>query len=86
MRVVALVLVVAIYFAIVASHQLTPYVVLAGVGGLTVLDLVRPRWMLALGPPSFSTVRATWGSIQSPTARLRLRAGLARRSVILRAL
>ncbi len=48
MRVVALVLVVAIYFAIVASHQLTPYVVLAGVGGLTVLDLVRPRWLLAL--------------------------------------
>jgi hypothetical protein len=48
MRVVALVLVSAIYFAIVAAHQLTPYVVLAGVGGLTVLDLVRPRWLLVL--------------------------------------
>jgi hypothetical protein len=48
MRVVALVLVVAIYFAIVAAHQLTPYVVLAGVGGLTVLDLVGPRWLLAV--------------------------------------
>ena len=48
MRVVALALVVAIYFAIVAAHQLTPYVVLAGVGGLTVLDLVRPRWLLAV--------------------------------------
>jgi hypothetical protein len=48
MRVVAVTLVVAIYFAIVAAHQLTPYVALAGVGGLTVLDLVRPRWLLAL--------------------------------------
>jgi hypothetical protein len=48
MRVVAVALVVAMYFAIVAAHQLTPYVALAGVGGLTVLDLVRPRWLLAL--------------------------------------
>lgn len=48
MRVVALALVVAIYSAIVAAHQLTPYVALAGVGGLTALDLVRPRWLLAL--------------------------------------
>lgn len=48
MRALALVLLVAIYFAIVAAHQLTPYMALAGVGALTVLDLVRPRWLLAL--------------------------------------
>ncbi|MHB1570665.1 MAG: hypothetical protein ACYC0H_15875 [Solirubrobacteraceae bacterium] len=47
-RVGALSIVAAIYFAIVAAHQLTPYVALAGVGGLTLLDLVRPRWLLAL--------------------------------------
>jgi hypothetical protein len=48
MRVVAVTLVVTIYFAIVAAHQLTPYAGLAGVGALTVLDLVRPRWLLIL--------------------------------------
>ena len=47
-RLVALALVAAIYFVIVAAHQLTPYVVLAGVGALTLLDLVRPRWLLLL--------------------------------------
>jgi len=45
-RLVALVLVAAIYFVIVAAHQLTPYVILAGVGALTLLDLLRPRWLL----------------------------------------
>jgi hypothetical protein len=48
MRVIAVALVVTIYFAIVAAHQLTPYAALAGVGTLTVLDLVRPRWLLIL--------------------------------------
>jgi hypothetical protein len=47
-RIVALLLVIAIYFVIVAAHQLTPYVILAGIGALTVLDLLRPRWLLAL--------------------------------------
>jgi hypothetical protein len=47
-RLVALVLVAAIYFAIVAAHQLTPYVILAGVGALTLLDLLRPRWLVLL--------------------------------------
>lgn len=43
----AMVAVVALmYFAIVAAHQLTPYIVLAGVGSLTLLDLVRPRWLI----------------------------------------
>jgi hypothetical protein len=45
-RATAVTLVLTIYFAIVASHQLTPYAALAGVGALTVLDLVRPRWLL----------------------------------------
>jgi hypothetical protein len=47
-RLVALVLVTTIYLVIVAAHQLTPYVILAGVCALTVLDLIRPRWLLAL--------------------------------------
>jgi hypothetical protein len=47
-RLVALVLVAAIYFVIVAAHQLTPYVILAGVGALTLLGLLRPRWLLLL--------------------------------------
>jgi beta-glucanase (GH16 family) len=48
MRAVAVAMVATIYFAIVAAHQLTPYAALAGVGALTALDLVRPRWLLVL--------------------------------------
>ncbi len=47
-RVAALVLVAAIFFVIVAAHQLTPYVALAAIGALTLLDLLRPRWLLLL--------------------------------------
>ncbi len=47
-RLVAIVLVTAIYFAIVAAHQLTPYAVLAGVGALALADLLRPRWLVVL--------------------------------------
>jgi hypothetical protein len=47
-RGVALALVTAIYFVIVAAHQLTPYVALAGVGALALLGLLRPRWLLVL--------------------------------------
>jgi hypothetical protein len=47
-RLVALMLVTAIYFVIVAAHQLTPYVILAGIGALTMLDLLRPRWLVLL--------------------------------------
>ena len=47
-RYVALVLAVAIFFVIVAAHQLTPYVILAGVGALTLMDLLRPRWLLLI--------------------------------------
>jgi hypothetical protein len=46
MRRVALILVLVMYFVIVAAHQLTPYMALLGIGALTVLDIVRPRWLL----------------------------------------
>jgi hypothetical protein len=46
MRGVAVALVATIYFAIVAAHQLTPYMALAGIGALSLLGLVRPRWLL----------------------------------------
>jgi hypothetical protein len=39
-------LVAVIFFAIVAAHQLTPYVALAGFGAIALLDLGRPRWLL----------------------------------------
>ena len=45
-RAVAVALVGVIYLAIVGAHQLTPYIVLAEVGALTLLGLVRPRWLL----------------------------------------
>jgi hypothetical protein len=48
MRGIRVTLVVTIYIAIVAAHQLTPYAALAAVGALTMLDLVRPRWLLLL--------------------------------------
>jgi hypothetical protein len=35
-----------IFAAIVVTHQLTPYIALAAIGMLTVLDLLRPRWLL----------------------------------------
>ena len=46
MRAVAVVLVTTIFVAIVTSHQLTPYMVIASVAALTLLDLVRPRWLV----------------------------------------
>jgi hypothetical protein len=47
-RLIALALVALVYFVIVAAHQLTPYVVLVGVGALTLMDLLRPRWLLLM--------------------------------------
>lgn len=41
-------LIAIIYFAIVAAHQLTPYIALAGVGGLAILGVVRRGWLLVL--------------------------------------
>ena len=47
-RMAAVALVGTTYFAIVAAHQLTPYVALAGIGALTLLGVVRPAWLLVL--------------------------------------
>jgi hypothetical protein len=42
----ATVLALLIFAAIVVTHQLTPYIALAAIGMFTVLDLLRPRWLL----------------------------------------
>ncbi len=47
-RAAAVSLLVVVYFAIVAAHQLTPYLGLIAIGALTVLGLVRPRWLVVL--------------------------------------
>ena len=44
----AVILIVVVYAAIVASHQLSPYVVIAQVGLLGALSLIRPRWLVAV--------------------------------------
>ena len=46
MRWVALALVALIYFAIVAAHQLTPYIALLGVAALVLLGLVWRGWVV----------------------------------------
>jgi hypothetical protein len=49
-RAAAVALVTVLYFAIVAAHQLTPYMALAAIGVLAVFGLIRPRWLpLLLG-------------------------------------
>ena len=45
-RILAVALASVVFFAIVAAHQLTPYMALAGIGALTLLGLVRPRWLV----------------------------------------
>jgi hypothetical protein len=47
-RVVVLALIVIVYFAIVAAHQLTPYLALLAIGALALLRLVRHRWLVLL--------------------------------------
>jgi hypothetical protein len=47
-RVLAVTLVALIYFAIVAAHQLTPYLALAGIGALVLLGLLRYGWLILL--------------------------------------
>jgi hypothetical protein len=47
-RVLAGTLIAVIYFAIVAAHQLTPYLALTGVGALVLLGMVRRGWLLLL--------------------------------------
>jgi hypothetical protein len=48
MRVVALALVAVIYFAIVAAHQLTPYLALFGVAALVLLGTLWRGWLTLL--------------------------------------
>jgi hypothetical protein len=48
-RRVAAALVIVIYFAIVAAHQLTPYMILAGVGGLVLIGVLWRGWPLLAG-------------------------------------
>jgi hypothetical protein len=47
-RTAALSLLVITFFAIVAAHQLTPYLALLAIAALTLLGLVRPRWLVVL--------------------------------------
>ncbi len=75
LRAVAVALVAVLFFAIVAAHQLTPYMALAGVGALTLLDLVRPRWLVLLLAaiavaylvPRYSFLAQAFGGILSGT-------------------
>ncbi len=48
MRWIAVALVAVIYFAIVAAHQLTPYIALLGIAALVVLGLVWRGWLAFL--------------------------------------
>ncbi len=48
MRLIALMLVTVIYFAIVAAHQLTPYLVLFAVAALVLLGTLWRGWLLLL--------------------------------------
>jgi hypothetical protein len=72
-RLIAVTLVTAIYVVIVAAHQLTPYAVIAGVGLLTLLDLLRPRWLLivlvvcagAYLAPRYSLIAHNFGGLFS---------------------
>jgi hypothetical protein len=73
MRAFAVALVALLFFAVVAAHQLTPYMILLGVGVLTLLDLVRPRWLvlLLLGiaiaylAPRYSLIAEEYGGVFS---------------------
>jgi hypothetical protein len=47
-RAVAIVAVGSIFLALVAAHQLTPYIALAGIATLTVFGLIRPWWLVLL--------------------------------------
>lgn len=60
--------------AVVVSHQLTPYLLLLGVGALTAAGLVRPRWVvvamagltIAYLIPHFAYVQDHFGVFSSP--------------------
>jgi len=40
--------VAVLFFAVVAAHQLSPYMALVAIGALTAVDLLRPRWLVVL--------------------------------------
>jgi hypothetical protein len=74
MRWLALVLVAAIYFAIVAAHQLTPYIALLGVAALVLLGVLWRGWLMlgllaviALGflAPRYGLISSQFGGIFS---------------------
>jgi hypothetical protein len=67
MRWIALALVAVIYFAIVAAHQLTPYMALLGVAALVVLGLVWRGWLtlLLLAVIAFGYLGPHYGLISS---------------------
>jgi hypothetical protein len=56
-RAVVIPLVVAAFAAVVVTHQLSPFVVLLAIGGLTAAGQVRPRWLVVvLGAVAFGYV------------------------------
>ena len=74
MRWIALALVAVIYFAIVAAHQLTPYMALLGVAALVVLGLVWRGWLvlalfavIAVGflAPRYGLISSQFGGVFS---------------------
>jgi hypothetical protein len=74
MRWIALALVAVIYFAIVAAHQLTPYMALLGMAALVVLGLVWRGWLtllllavIALGylGPHYGLITSQFGGVFS---------------------
>ena len=74
MRWLALALVAVIYFAIVAAHQLTPYIALLGVAGLVLLGVMWRGWLMlgllaviALGflAPRYGLISSQFGGVFS---------------------
>ena len=74
MRWLALALVAVIYFAIVAAHQLTPYIALLGVAGLVLLGVMWRGWLtlgllavIALGflAPRYGLISSQFGGVFS---------------------
>lgn len=71
LRASAVVLALTLFGAIVVSHQLTPYLLIGGIGALTAAGRVRPRWlvlaMVAIAGlyllPRFDFVSERYGSL-----------------------
>jgi len=73
MRPVAVAVALCIFAAIVVAHQLTPYIGLVALAALTLLDLVRPRWLIAAAAvmtigfliPRYHLIAAQYGGLLS---------------------